>query len=142
MLEPRELLDRGRRILDPALAELGLAFNVLSEGKGSGGRFVAARYGNYARGMEIHVRGGLGLVTYILEGAELSHLDLAACLGIERDALAYPGFGDDPVDAFRHLAADVTGPLSSFFDGSIDEEFKRCAESVAQDPDTFKPGLP
>ena len=129
-------------MLDPALAEHGLAFSILSEGKGSGGPFVAARYGDETRGVEIHVRGGLGMVAYDLEGASLSHLDLAACLGIERSALAYPGFSTDPVDAFHDLAADVTGPLSPFFDGSNDEKFKRCVERLGQDPDAFNPGLP
>ncbi len=42
----------------------------------------------------------------------LNHADYLAGLG---ETGAYPGYGTDPLDAFRHLARDLAGPLSGFF---------------------------
>jgi hypothetical protein len=53
---------------------------------------------------------------------------------------AYPGCGTDPLDGFRHLAADLAGPLRGFRDGNH-EEFQRARHAAAEWLRT-KPRLP
>lgn len=92
----------------------GFVFEPGGQGNGSGG---PAAWGAFVRGsqtIEFHFRYSLGLVSYSWDGAVLGHSDYLRGLGAKG---AYPGFSDDPLDGFRHLAEDLAGPLSSFTTG-------------------------
>jgi hypothetical protein len=39
------------------------------------------------------------------------HRHIVGALGV---SASYPGYSDDPVDGFRHLADDLRGPLARF----------------------------
>ncbi len=72
-----------------------------------------ARFTRGDQYLQIHFGYSLGLVTYGWGGSRLSHADYLAGLG---ETGAYPGYGTDPLDGFRHLAQDLAGPLSGFRD--------------------------
>ncbi len=57
--------------------------------------------------METHVREALGIVEYRWGSLKLAHQDYLRVRGVKG---SYPGFSDDPVDGFLHLAADLAGP--------------------------------
>jgi hypothetical protein len=64
----------------------------------------------------------LGLVTYHLADASLSHEDYMRC--VARDKAEYPGFSEDPMDGFKHLANDLEKFASDFLSGSGQEFIK------------------
>lgn len=136
----RELLDQGRSILDPVLEPHGFGFEIVAEGKSSGGPVAVGEYRRGDRSVELHVRWALGIVRYRIGDIALDHRDYVACLG---GVAAYPGFSDGPLDSFRHLAADLRAVCSAFVTGADDDNFRRCAERVQADPGVFrKHGLP
>ena len=135
MTEPRELLHRGRAVLDPVLCSRGFTFRLIKEGSGSGGHFAVGRYEKPGRSIELHVRFELGIVIYRLNGSELRHQQLMDCLGVMREDQAYPGFSEDPVEGFEHLRQDLEGPLRAFVDGEEDARFLECAEEPVVTPD-------
>ena len=49
----------------------------------------------------------------------------------QRRASQYPGFSDDPLDAFKNLATDLTQHARDFFTGS-DEDFLRHVKRAAE----------
>ena len=126
-------------MLDPLLEPLGYRFEMNETGTSSGGNFAVGRYENGERVIELQVRHELGIVRYVLGETAVTHQHLTACLGGEA---AYPGFSDDPVDAFRHLLDDLQGPLNGVVSGTDDDRLRECAERVDNDPDSFKRGLP
>lgn len=60
-------------------------------------------------------------------------------LGKHRDA-KYPGFSDDPMDAFLALASDIQNFCQNFVDGD-GEEVQKFAVELAENPNKFD-GLP
>ena len=140
--DPGKFLERGKLVLDQTLRGRGYTFKIVTEGTGSGGNFAVGRYEKEDRSIELHVRHALGIVIYKVGESTLKHQDLVACLGIRREEFSYPGFSDDPLEAFEHLRHDLEGPLARFLDGSEDTRFGDCARQIASDPDHFKPGLP
>ena len=142
MTDPRELLDRGRAILDEVLRERGFTFNIVTEGSGSGGNFAIGRYEKGNRSIELHVRYALGIVIYRLGDSELRHQDLVDCFKVPREDQSYPGFSDDPVEGFEHLRQDLQGPLAAFLEGTGDAQFLDYAKRVNIDPAGSKPRLP
>jgi hypothetical protein len=107
----------GAAVLAAQLAPAGFAFELTAQGIGSGGRFATGRFTRDDQYLELHVRRSLGLVTYGWGDDSLSHGDYQAGLGAGG---AYPGFGADVLDGFRHLAQDLAGPLSGFVTGDRD----------------------
>ena len=104
----------GAAVLADELSPAGFTFGLTGGGPGSGGNFAVGRFTRGNQYLEIHLRHSLGLVTYGWGNNVLSHADYLTGLG---EAGAYPGYGTDPLDAFRHLAQDLAGPLSGFRDG-------------------------
>jgi len=108
------LLQAGAGILTPVLAPAGFTFHLTSHGHSSGGGFATGRYTKGTQYLELHFRHSLGMVTYGWDDTAISHAD---CLrGLEVTG-SYPGYSDDPLGGFRHLALDLAGPLSGFRDG-------------------------
>jgi hypothetical protein len=131
-MNPRTILQQGTTILDAVLVPRGFGFEFRSEGLGSGGTFAWGEYVRDDRRLELHFRYSLGLVTYHAAKFTLDHAQYMAALGAARRA-AYPGFSNDPLDAFRDLSYDlVQFAAADFLDGSA-SIFTEAAEVVAAD---------
>ena len=126
---------KGAAILGTVLVPAGFALEPGAHGKGSGGPAAQGRFVRGTQSIEFHFRWSLGLVSYRWDDTTLSHADLLRGLGTSGD---YPGYGNDPLDGFRHLAADLAGPLEWFVAGNR-EPFEQAAEFIARNP---KPPLP
>lgn len=111
--EAFRVMEAGAAILAPVLAPGGFAFEVTGTGQSSGGGYASGRFTRPGQYLELHVRHSLGLVTYGWDGQILSHQDYVRGVGATG---AYPGYGSNILDGFRHLAADLAGPLSGFKD--------------------------
>lgn len=112
---PDERLKDGAKVLLEVLATHGFTFQVAGSGTGSGGEFARGDFTKPGRRLEIHVRQGLGLVTYHAGAAAVSHEAYMAHLGV-MDRCRYPGFSDDPLQAFHDLAHDL-GFAADFLSG-------------------------
>ena len=76
--------------------------------------------GNYVRGdsrLELHLRYSLGLVTYHIGDVSVSHDAYLRALTKGEGGNQYPGFSDDPLDGFRHLAHDLQKFCDDFLSG-------------------------
>jgi hypothetical protein len=124
------LLEAGAAILAPVLSPAGFIYEPARQGRGSGGDFAAGRFTRGTQLIEFHLRHSLGLVTYGWDDLTLAHAGYLRGLGISG---AYPGYSDDPLDGFRHLALDLSGPLSGFLDGDH-RGFERGLQAAAQPP--------
>ena len=112
--DPVSVLKAGAAILTPVLAPAGFTFHLTSHGHSSGGGFATGRFTKGAQYLELHFRHSLGMVTYGWDDTALSHADYLRGLAVTG---RYPGYSDDPLGGFRHLALDLAGPLSGFRDG-------------------------
>lgn len=120
-MDPVEMLRRGAEILEAVTAPHGFTFEPGEVGKGSGGAFAQGAFVHGKRRLEFSTRHSLGLVQYRLGRSFVSHEDymrVAAGPGNH----AYPGFSNDPLDGFRHLASDLQHFAAVFLEGS-DEQF-------------------
>jgi hypothetical protein len=115
------------------LAPAGFVFTLVGSGKSSGGHFAAGAFTKGTRRLELHFRFSLGLVSYSVGAASLSHSDYMRALGCRKEA-AYPGFSADPLDGFRHLASDLERFGDEFLRGT-DQQFVVRAEWVANHPE-------
>ncbi len=120
-MTPHEILESGRKILDPVLLPHGFAFKELKGGHSSGGPYSSGMYGKTGRHVEIHFRFSLGLVTYHMGALSISHEAYMHSILGARGGNKYPGFSDDPLEAFRDLAFDLNTFCSDFLSGPGDE---------------------
>jgi O-succinylbenzoate synthase len=58
------------------------------------------------------------LVEYQLGTVAISHEDLMWSVTGQHRSTAYPGFSNEPLDGFKHLAADLTQYAQDFLAGS------------------------
>lgn len=123
------LLEAGRKLIEPLLARHGFAWQPGGEGAGSGGLFACGRYGRGERQLELHVRLGLGLVTYHLGALALAHGDYMH--HVAGGQARYPGFSEEPLDGFRHLAHDLEHFAQDFLSGD-GQAFKQAAAEAAR----------
>jgi hypothetical protein len=105
-MPPRETLTKGASLLRSVLSPNGFAFAFRKEGEGAGGFFAVGEFVRGDRRLELHFRQSLGLVIYHVGTFHASHDAYMKELGV-RDRAAYPGFSEDPLDGFRHLAHDL-----------------------------------
>ena len=108
------VLKAGAAILTPVLAPAGFTFHLTSDRHSSGGDFATSRFTKGTQYLELHFRHSLGMVTYGWDDTAISHADYLRGLAVTG---SYPGYSDDPLGGFRHLAVDLAGPLSGFRDG-------------------------
>jgi len=123
------ILTQGAAILGEVLEPAGFVFHPGIHASGSGGPFADGRFVRGDQYIELHFRHSLGLVSYGWGGEALTHEDYLRGLGAKG---AYPGFSDDPLDGFRHLARDLAGPLAGFVAG--DRTAFDAAAKVASQP--------
>jgi hypothetical protein len=114
-----ETLREGCEILDPLLNEHGFIFVRGSAGKSSGGPFASGSYINADRKLELHFRYSLGLVTYHFGGISIDHESYMRIVLGSNGGNKYPGFSDDPLDAFRDLAFDMRNFSIPFLEGDL-----------------------
>jgi hypothetical protein len=117
MAEARDLvavMAAGSVIVGQVLWPAGFTYELTGTGPGSGGTAAVGRFTSGGQYVEFHFRYSLGLVSYGWDGAVLSHAGYLRGLDA---AGSYPGYSTDPLDGFRHLAADLAGPLRGFRDG-------------------------
>ncbi len=129
-MTPRKYLERGRLQLDPILVKNGFVWEDGGDGKSSGGHFARGAYARENRKLELHFRHSLGLVTYHLAGRKMSHQEFMTSLGVAKDA-RYPGFRDDPLEAFADLAHDLKYYCGDFLFGK-GEEFLLCCQRAEE----------
>jgi hypothetical protein len=77
------------------------------------------------------VRHGLGMVTYHLADASMTHRQYMRSVHGGIDASHYPGFSSDPLDAFRHLLRDLEEHGGDFFSGTDECLLRRIEDALA-----------
>jgi hypothetical protein len=87
--------------------------------------------------VELHVRRTVGIVDYRVGASELEHRAYMQFLGVHQEA-AYPGFSDDPMDAFRHLRNDLEWFAGPFLRRENAAVFREFARRSRDDPDQFR----
>ena len=131
-LPAAKLLQTGRELIDPILLSCGFAWGHGASGSSSGGDFASGWYSREDRTLELHYRYSLGLVSYRLGDLCIDHADYMSVVA-GRGQNQYPGFSDDPLDGFRHLAHDLSVYCAAFLSGP-DAEFIRVVERVSGMP--------
>ena len=103
---PKGSLLEGAEILEKVLAPNDFHFQFHGEGKSSGGTYAWGEFIRGDRRLELHVRFNLGLVRYHAGTESASHDYYMREIGaLER--CHYPGFAEDPREAFLGLAHDL-----------------------------------
>jgi hypothetical protein len=123
-------LEDGVAILQGVLGPHGFTVSSPATGTGSGGTWACSQFRRGNRTLRLHFRYSLGLVEYEVAGVRLSHEDYMRSVTGLRGATSYPGFSNDPLDGFRHLAADPTQYAHDFLSGT-DEQFVAHAQHAA-----------
>ena len=139
-LDPEGALKAGSEILGELLFRYGFAFHWLSSDYSSGGRFASGAYMRGNRKLDLHFRWSLGMVNYFLGDRSISHVDFMRSVIGKSQASRYPGFLDDPLDAFRDLRSDLAEYAADFLSGT-DAEFLRHYDR-ARDLAASQPRLP
>ena len=130
MTEKTEALREGAQFLRTVLGPYGFTFEIRDTGNSSGGTFACGEFVREDRHLELHFRHSLGLVQYHIADQSASHETYMRELGVWADC-RYPGFSDDPMDAFRGLAHDIT--LAEDFIFGSGEVLRKAAERAARD---------
>ena len=112
--------ERGRAILEPILLPHGFVWAPGIAGPSSGGPFAQGSFVCGNRRLEFSVRYSLGLVVYHMGELSLGHADYMRAVLQGGRQFQYPGFSNDPLDAFHHLAADLASLGASFLTGDSD----------------------
>jgi hypothetical protein len=120
-----EILRSGTEILSAFMTSRGFVYIQGTSGRSSGGDFASGAYVREDRKLEIHYRHSLGLVTYHIGTNSLRHEILMRALLGPEGGNHYPGFSDDPIDAFRDLLYDLEYFASDFLSGT-GRIFERC----------------
>lgn len=124
-MTPETMMAEGNAILAEILTPADFVLGPTHSSPGSGGHFATARWIKGEQFIELHMRWALGIVRYGWSDEVFDHLHIVGALAVSK---SYPGFSDDPLDGFRHLAQDLKGPLSGIL-GSENREVLACARA-------------
>jgi hypothetical protein len=105
--EATRILQNGVAILNDVLAAHGFNISSRTEGISSGGSYASCQFSRRNRKLRLHFRHSLGLVEYDVNGVILSHEEYMWSVLGRRGGTSYPGFSNEPLDGFRHLADDL-----------------------------------
>ena len=130
-MDPVEMRRRGADILEPVLKPHGFVFAPGEVGKGSGGAFAQGAFVRGNRRLEFSTRYSLGLVDYRIGIKRIAHEDYMHVVAPGENS--YPGFSDDPLDGFRHLASDLEKFCGAFLMGS-DADFEAVLSQAEKSP--------
>jgi hypothetical protein len=114
---PLEILRAGCEILDPVMNSHGFRFALRDSDLGCAGYYANGDYVSGDRRLELHFMYSLGLVTYHVGDMSISHDAYLRALTKGAGGNQYPGFSDDPLDGFRHLAHDLQKFCDDFLSG-------------------------
>ena len=128
-INPEEILHQGSELLMPLFAEHGFVFVQSGGGESSGGRFASAEFRRGNRRFEFHFRFSLGMVSYHLGSESISHEEYMCSVLGKPNLSHYPGFSNDPLDAFCHLREDIQNYCMEFLEGT-NEAFQRRIEDA------------
>lgn len=95
-------------------------------------------FGEFVRGdrrLLVEFGWSLGLVKYYVRDLWIEHAPYMRALGVETGATAYPGFSDDPLDAFRHLRIDLERFGSDFLTGDASILIRAASEEAERRPE-------
>jgi hypothetical protein len=126
---PEEIFHQGSELLMRLFAEHEFVFELSSRGDSSGGRFASAQFRRGNRRFEFHFRFSLGLVSYHLGTESVSHEEYMCSVLGKPNLSHYPGFSNDPLDAFRDLREDIQNYCIEFLEGT-NEVFQRRIEDA------------
>ena len=119
----------------------GFLFALRDAAKGSGGHYAWGECVRGDRRLKLHFRWSLGLVTYHLGNAQVSHEGYVRTVHGAPGGNAYPGFSDNALDGFRHLRHDLERYRDTFLRGT-DEQLRslllRAGEQEQRRPRGFK----
>ena len=118
-----EILSLGNRIVGEVVERHGFRWHALSSGNSSGGEFAAGEFRRNDRALEFSFRRSLGCVQYRMGELALRHTELMRQVVPPGRSSCYPGFSNDPLDGFRHLALDLSAYCQIFLSGT-DAEFR------------------
>jgi hypothetical protein len=107
----------GCEILDRIMKPHGFQFVPGESGMSKFGPYARGDYVRKDRRLELHFRYSLGLVTYHIGDVRVSHDVYLRALTKGAGGNQYPGFSDDPLDGFRHLANDLQKFCGDFLSG-------------------------
>ena len=116
--KPETILLQGSESLKPLFSEHGFAFAPLGGGSSSGGQFAYAEFRRVDRRFEFHFRYSLGMVTYHLGSKSISHQEYMSSVLGTPGLSHYPGFSNDPLEAFRDLRDDLQSYCAEFLEGT------------------------
>jgi len=131
-MDPIEMRQGGADILGPVLKPHGFAFAPGEVGKGSGGHFAQGAFVRGNHRLEFSVRNSLGLVDYRVGDKRITHEEYMRVVA-PPGKNSYPGFSDDPLDGFRHLASDLKKFCGVFLTGS-DADFEAVVTQAENSP--------
>jgi hypothetical protein len=132
-MDPTAVLQEGCHILEPLLRAHGFQFEEGRSGASAGGHFASGAYVRANRRLELHFRHSLGLVRYRVGDRTLDHETYMWVKLGKKGGNRYPGFSDDPLDAFRHLCHDLDSYAVEFLSGE-DEAFERVVAEAERNP--------
>lgn len=121
IMNPREELEKGVELLNPTMQSNGFHFAFESGGNSSGGNFSQGAFISDNKRLELSFRWSLGCVEYKVSKYSISHSEYMEAIGKKEEA-SYPGFSDQPIEAFEHLLSDISKYCATFLKGN-DEEF-------------------
>ena len=130
VLQPKDVLLDGAKILESILLPEGFKFHFRGEGRGSGGNFAWGEFVREDRRLELHFRHTLGPVRYHVGDQSASHEPYMRELGVW-DQCRYPGFSERATDSFHDLAHDVD-LAKDFLSGSA-TTLRKAATKEARD---------
>lgn len=131
-MDPVELREAGKDLLIPVLAAHGFEYMAGDVGRSSGGRFAQAAFVRNDAQLEFSVRHALGEVVYRVGNDWIRHEDYVRLVA-PTERPRYPGFSDDPLDAFRDLAADLARFGAAFFERNP-QAFRQLVADAAANP--------
>jgi arsenate reductase len=121
-----KLLEEGAHILEDVMGTHGFRLGRVREEEAAGRKQAVARFERRGRSLELQVRSGVTLATYVAGDSRLLHPRYMEKLGVSA-LMRYPGLSKDPLDPFRRLRADMVRFAGPFLTGSGLRAFRRLA---------------
>ena len=122
-MNSREELEKGIELLKPIMEASGFHFVFESGGNSSGGNFSQGTFISGNKRLELSFRWSLGCVEYQIDDNKISHAEYMDAIEVKAEA-KYPGFSNNPIEAFEHLTVDISQFGEIFLKGNEEEFIK------------------
>ncbi len=119
-MNPQDELENGVNLLKPVMEASGFHYVLENVGNSSGGNFSQGAFISGAKRLELSFRWSLGCVEYQIKGIAIGHEEYMEAVEKKGEA-KYPGFSNKPIEAFEHLASDISKYCGVFLKGSNEE---------------------